>query len=64
MYIFTHFMGNEMAKVYSVEQLQKILDTGYRTVLRLISSGKIKKLAGMGKIKVSEQALNDYLEGK
>ena len=53
-----------MAKVYSVEQLQKILDTGYRTVLRLISSGKIKKLAGMGKIKVSEQALNDYLEGK
>ena len=53
-----------MQKVYSVEELQKILGTGYRTILKLISTGKIKKLSGMGKIKVSEKALNDYLEGK
>jgi excisionase family DNA binding protein len=54
----------QMQKVYSVEELQKILGTGYRTILKLISTGKIKKLSGMGKIKVSEKALNDYLEGK
>ena len=53
-----------MVKVYSVEELQKILGTGYRTILKLIATGKIKKLSGMGKIKVSEKALNDYLEGK
>jgi len=53
-----------MLKVYNIEELQLILDVGYRSVLKLIVDGRLKKLQGLGKIKVSEKALNDYLEGK
>jgi excisionase family DNA binding protein len=54
-----------MSKVYTAEEVAKILMVHYRTVLRLIKEGKIKTLDGIeGKTRVSEQQLNDYLAGK
>lgn len=51
-------------KVYTVEEVAKILRMGISSVRKLISDGRIKKLDTDGLIRVSQAALDAYLEGK
>lgn len=49
-------------KVYTVEEVAEILKVSIYTVKNLIREKKIKTLE-LGVLRVSEKALNDYLEG-
>jgi excisionase family DNA binding protein len=54
-----------MQRIYNAYEVAEILQVSYRTVLRLIKEGKLKKLDGIpGKTKVSQHQLNEYLKGK
>ena len=54
-----------MQKIYNAHEIADILGISYRSVLRLIKEGKLKKLDGItGKTKVSQHQLNEYLKGK
>lgn len=50
-------------KVFDIEEIAAILKVSVSTVRNLIRDKKIKTL-DMGNVRVSEKALNDYLEGK
>jgi len=51
-------------KVYTMKELQEILKMSEPTVRKLIQEKKIIKLDADKAVRVSEKALNDYLEGK
>lgn len=49
--------------VYTVEEVASILRVSTKTVYRLIKSGDIPAIRVRGQIRITNTALNNYLEG-
>lgn len=51
-------------KLYTLTEVEQILGVSHRTLLRWVTDNKIKAIKVGGRWKVSEDTLNQILEGK
>ena len=56
-------MSNTL-KLYTLQELEKLLEVTTRTLLQYIKDGKLKAVKIGGKWKVSEANLQDFVNGK
>lgn len=53
-----------MEKVYSLKDLEEVLQVSNRTLLRYIKAGRLKAVKIAGKYVVSESNYSDFISGK
>jgi len=51
-------------KIYTREEVAEILKVSVYAVRDYIKSGKLKTVANMGNIRITEEALNEFIRGK
>lgn len=51
-------------KLYTVKEVSQILKMNVNSVYELINSGELKAIKGVGRIKISEDDLKEFLETK
>jgi len=54
---------SDTIKLYTLQELESILETSTRTLLTYIKQGKLKAVKIGGKWKVSEANLQDFVNG-
>ena len=54
---------SDTIKLYTLQELESILETSTRTLLTYIKQGKLKAVKIGGKRKVSEANLQDFVNG-
>lgn len=54
---------SDTIKLYTLQELESILETSTRTLLTYIKKGKLKAVKIGGKWKVSEANLQDFVNG-
>lgn len=54
---------SDTIKLYTLQELESILETSTRTLLTYIKQGKLKAVKIGGKWKVSESNLQDFVNG-
>tara|TARA_R100000329_G_scaffold104806_1_gene86046 strand:+ start:449 stop:691 length:243 start_codon:yes stop_codon:yes gene_type:complete len=57
-YIITDMLG----KIYTPNELSKILNIGYRSILKLLIEGSIKSFKVNNQYRIREQDLETYIE--
>jgi len=55
---------SDTIKLYTLQELESILETSTRTLLAYIKQGKLKAVKIGGKWKVSEANLQDFVNGR
>lgn len=55
---------SDTIKLYTLQELESILETSTRTLLTYIKQGKLKAVKIGGKWKVSEANLQDFVNGR
>ena len=55
---------SDTIKLYTLQELESILETSTRTLLTYIKQGKLKAVKIGGKWKVSESNLQDFVNGR
>ena len=53
-----------MEKIYTLQEMAEILNIAVSGVRNLVRDNKIKRIEGMGKIRVRESDLKAFIEGK
>lgn len=55
-------MSKELPKIYTLKEVEQILDVSQRTLYRWIDSGSLKAFKAGRTWRVSEEALQEFIE--